>query len=315
MIDTNDDAAARWASKLDDGLADAEQEALQDWLDGDSRRAGALLRAEACLSLTRRLRATAPDTSMVDDAMPSVSRRSMIGRMVTAGGIAVAAAGAGVLLWPAGGATYRTAVGEVRRVPLADGSIASINTASSLRVAIGEQQRTVMLDRGEAWFQVAHDPSRPFIVEAGSVEVRAVGTAFSMRRRDDGVDLLVTEGVVEARTGAGDAATTLRVKAGETAYLSMIAKSRPPAAGTGDVERALAWRHGEIALEGQTLGEAAAEINRYNVVQISVDRTIADQQFVGYFRTNDPLAFARTVATVSGAKVTEDAGNIRIVKN
>jgi len=310
MNDTNDDDAALWASRLDDGHIAADDNDLRQWLDGDRRRAGALLRAEACLAQVRRLRATVADDepAPVDVATP---RRRMIGGFL-AGGLAVAATIAGVFLWPTGGTPYDTAVGEVRRVPLADGSIASINTASSLHVSMDNDRRHVVLERGEAWFQVAHDGSRPFVVEAGPIEVRAVGTAFAMRRRTNGVEVLVTEGVIEARMGGSGPGSTVRVAAGEEVFLSADGKSRAPAKKPQDIERALAWRHGELALEGQTLGEAAAEIIRYNVAQISVDPALADRPLVGYFRTNAPVSFARTAALLNDADVVVDGQTIRI---
>src|SRR3546814_2061558 len=96
-----------------------------------------------------------------------------------------------------GGTSYATSVGEIRRVPLADGSIAAINTASAIDVKLDDAARHVRVVEGEAWFQVARDKQRPFVVAAGRARVRAVGTAFSVRRRAGGADVLVTEGEVE----------------------------------------------------------------------------------------------------------------------
>ena len=74
-------------------------------------------------------------------------------------------------------------------MPLPDGSFASLNTASRVSVRFTPERRAVRLEEGEAWYQVAHDRARPFVVEAGPVRVQAVGTAFSVRRREGGVDV------------------------------------------------------------------------------------------------------------------------------
>src|SRR3546814_10232647 len=96
-----------------------------------------------------------------------------------------------------GGTSYATSGGEIRRGPLADGSIAAINTASAIDVKLDDAARHVRVVEGEAWFQVARDKQRPFVVAAGRARVRAVGTAFSVRRRAGGADVLVTVGGVE----------------------------------------------------------------------------------------------------------------------
>src|SRR3546814_5104405 len=73
-------------------------------------------------------------------------------------------------------------------LPISDGSIATVNTASRIAVALEPERRHITLEEGEAWFQVAHDAHRPFVVDVGSVRIRAVGTAFSVRRNPEGVD-------------------------------------------------------------------------------------------------------------------------------
>jgi len=310
MTDTNNDSAALWASRLDDGPLDAEHDrALTDWLAGDAHRAGALLRAEACLAQARRLRAIAPEAATAAQGGIDRRRRRFTAWLLAGGG-ALAASLAGLMAWP-NSVSYATATGEVRRIPLHDGSVVSINTASSLRVKIDDTRRRVVLDRGEAWFQVAHDTARPFVVEVGPVQVRAVGTAFSVRRRETGVDVLVTEGVVEVRTGGADAA--LRLSAGRKAFLPYEGQPKYTAAVPDEIDRSLAWRAGELAIDGQTLGQAAAEMNRYNDVQITVDAALSQEPLVGYFRTDDPAGFAASAATLSGGTVERDGKTLRIV--
>jgi len=194
-----DDEAADWAVRVDAHGLDVEHEPeLQAWLGGDVRRAGALLRAQAAISFLDRGRALANGAPTVEAvAAERPSRRALIAGV---GGAATAALVGGVGLWAARPQRLDTRLGEIRRVPLADGSLVAINTKTALEVAMKPKSRRVLLKEGEAWFQVAKDPERPFVVAAGPVRVRAVGTAFSVRRGDEagaGVDVMVTEGVVE----------------------------------------------------------------------------------------------------------------------
>jgi transmembrane sensor len=164
-------------------------------------------------------------------------------------------------------------------------------------VDLQKSVRLVRIERGEAWFQVAKDADRPFLVEAGRVRVQAVGTAFSVRRVEDGVEVLVTEGVVEA-WAQGAEGQTIRIAAGARAFVGENAavKRGPPE--VSGVDRALAWRNGKIDLVGQPLSEAVAEFNRYNRRQLIIaDPRLANEQFDGVFRTDDPAGFANMIHT------------------
>ncbi|HWW27639.1 MAG TPA: FecR domain-containing protein, partial [Caulobacter sp.] len=170
--------AARWVWRLDrDGRVPELEIQLEAWLAGDARRRGAFLKAESVWTLLDLAGGTA-SRPFTRPARP-VSRRVLLAG--TGGAIAAAMVGAGVLMLRED--RFSTGVGEVRRVPLEDGSAVAINTASAVEVAFQRTQRTIRLKDGEAWFQVAKDVQRPFVVEAGAVRVRAVGTAFSVRRR------------------------------------------------------------------------------------------------------------------------------------
>jgi transmembrane sensor len=300
------DQAADWATRIDTGSVHAEtDERLRRWLDEDPRRRGALLRAEAALSFVDRARALV-------GVVPKPQRQPFwIRRKFMLGGAALAASLMGVAILLTGSHQYGTGIGEIRQVPLSDGSIVSINTQSNIEVAMHSDRRDVTLTRGEAWFKVAHDTNRPFIVSAGRVRVRAVGTAFSVRRVDDGADVVVTEGVVETWT-TGEEARLVRVAAGSKAF---VAEYEPPKVVQApvDVERSLAWREGQIALEGETLGEAVNQFNRYNARKLLItDPTLAGEKLVGQFRATEPLTFARAVSTTLGAKVEEEGDTIRL---
>lgn len=315
-----DDHAARWATKLDLGsLSDAEEAALDHWLAQDPLHQGALLRAQATLVYLDRGRALAAgNASLVQETVgeepPAEPERRRFLRL-SAGAAAIAAGLGAVFVLPRlGREEILTGIGEVRRVPLADGSVAVLNTGSRLAVALQPKQRAISLEEGEAWFQVAHDKSRPFVVAVGAVRVRAVGTAFAVRLRPEGADVLVTEGVVETWIeGRPDSRRLLR--AGAQSY---VAAGTDPVASTVEndpqnIERALAWRGGEIALDGQTVDYAVAELNRYNRQHIVIgDPSIGREPLIGYFRTSDPMKFATAVAEMTGSHVVEKGDQILV---
>jgi transmembrane sensor len=297
-----EEAATRWVVRLDAGAADETDHAeLAQWLASDSRCRGALLQAEAAWLALDAMRGDdagappAPDDSAADrrSAFP---RRTVLAGMVGA----LAASVAGVFLVGRRADVYETTVGEVRRIPLADRSTMAVNTASRIEVAYTSTRRGIAIDRGEAWFQVRKDPAKPFVVSAGPVRVEAVGTAFSVRRRDGGADVMVTEGVVRVWVdGREDRAVSLA--AGAALFVSDTAGMRPEPTLAPAIERRLAWRSGQINLEGETLGEAVQEFNRYSATPIVVrDPDVAGRRLYGVFRLDDPGGFARTAAVTLG---------------
>ncbi|QYF85650.1 FecR domain-containing protein [Brevundimonas sp. PAMC22021] len=290
-----DAEAARWVVQLDRApLDESRQRALDLWLERDPRHRGALLRAKAAWSVAVGVARPNPVNAQ------RRHRRWLIGGI----GLAAAASGAALLLPPMlESRWYRTAVGEIRRVPLEDGSLAAINTDTAVEVALGRDRRSVRLDRGEAWFQVAKDRSRPFVVATGPVRVRAVGTAFSVRRKPLGAEVRVTEGVVEVWSEEG-AGRLRRVSAGEQVFISDKAGAARPIERPLEVERALAWRDGQIVLDGETVGQAAAQFNRYNTRKIVIsDPELERQKVIGWFRTNEPESFARALGVSHGAEL------------
>ncbi len=300
------DQAAAWVARMDAAEWSAAEEAeLELWLSQDMRCAGALLQAQAMwLSLD-------PVSAA---ASPAGEKRVMPRRaFVLGGGGLIAASLAGMIFWSRASSVFRTGLGEIRQVPLADGSSTAINTASEIEITLSKRRREVRLAKGEAWFKVAKDPTRPFIVEAGDIRVRAVGTAFSVRRREEGADVLVTEGVVEAWAGESRR-PLLRLTAGQRAYIGNDSEVRLEADTPSIVDRTLAWRQGSIDLDGDTLASAVNEFNRYNRRKlVLVDTRLASRQFDGTFRTDDPEAFAQAVGSLFSVPIDlSDEGDIRI---
>jgi transmembrane sensor len=313
----DDEDALRWAIRRDTApLDEREQGDFDRWLAEDERHHGSLLRAEAALSYLDRGRVLAePQPGLEAESDEHLSWRVGRREFLIGGTLSgLAAAGLGAFLLQTGPTEIQTAIGEVRRIPLPDGSLASINTASRVAITMKDGQRRVRLDEGEAWFQVAHDRTRPFVVEAGDIRVRAVGTAFSVRRREMGADVLVTEGVVETWVVGRESQRT-RIAAGARAFVSEAAPKIEVASAPEAVDRALAWRTGEIALNGESLAYAVAEINRYNKKQLVLDDpALGRESLVGYFRTNEPENFARAVANMTRARLVEEGDTIRLTR-
>jgi transmembrane sensor len=307
MHDPVEKAAVAWALRHP---LDAEGKAeLETWLAEDRRHAGALLRAQAGLSVLER--GLVDEHPITATLRPKVSRRWVL----AGAGSAIAAAIAGVIGWPMLiGERVETARGEIRRLPLADGSVATIDTSSKLRVVMARDSRRITLDKGQAWFEVAKDRARPFLVDADIAQVRAVGTAFSVRRTGDGVQVAVTEGKVAAWASDASGAMTI-LEAGQ--YATFRRGATAPVTGTAPeaIERSLAWRDGEIALENETLTSAAAQFNRYNRQQLIVaDPDLAGERLVGLFQIDKPEVFAATLAASLGVAVTTTPDEIRLAR-
>lgn len=317
--------AVEWVARLDrDDADEAVRAEFEAWLAGDSRRRGAYLRAEVAwrmldrasqLSAGERGEPSADSGGEPVETAFAPAKETSRRRFLIAGAGALMASLMGLALPFMNHERYRTRIGEVRRVPFADGSLAAINTQSEVAVALTDDRREVRLERGEAWFQVASDRDRPFLVSVGDVRVQAVGTAFAVRRRDSAVEVQVTEGVVETWS-VREPERRLRLAAGARTIVAESGEPiQPPVEALLDIERRLSWRAGQLVFEGDTLGEAAAEFNRYNLRQIVIaDPDLAQEGLVGRFRTNEPDSFAHAVALTLNARVTMEGREIRIAR-
>ncbi len=310
--DAIETAAARWVARLDRAPDDADlAREIEDWCAEHPRHSGALLRARAVWS---GIASQDADDGSVDGAFEagrSLSRRRVL---AASGGLAVAAAAVGaVWLGTQGDTALATKVGERRIAKLDDGSTIVLNTASRTHVRMTLEQRSVALDDGEAWFAVAKDHARPFVVSAGDVRVRAVGTAFAVRRYVGRAEVTVTEGRVRVwSVAAPERFVTL--DAGKRAVVGDASGTAETIVSTARPDETLAWRKGEIVLDGMTLGDAAAEFNRYNTQQLSVEAPLADRRIVGWFRTDDMEGFARSAAAMTGARIERDGSDLRVVE-
>jgi transmembrane sensor len=306
--DAIDAAASEWVAKIDRGLEEGENTALEQWLGADKRCRGALARAQAVWRNLDR----AQVFRIADEARrapPVVKSRRVAAGAYCAAALAVIAVG----IWLVHTRNQlSTTVGEIRQVPLNDGSRVTLNTGSRIDVEYEPQTRIVRLESGEALFEVAKDPQRPFVVQAGNIRVRAVGTAFLVRRRsDEDVDVTVTKGTVDVWYETQRPESTVRLKAGTATSLSGKTIAPPQALTALQIERAIDWKSGIVDLGGRTLGEAAAEINRYNRRPVVItDARLAAQTLVGNVSTSDPVAFAEAAAAMFDARVRNEADRI-----
>lgn len=314
--DEIDAVAADWAARVDRAaLSRIEQADLDRWLAADSRRFGAYAKARAVFAHARRARALGPNFdheqfaaavgpfAMAPAPLPHdvPSRR----RFLAVGGAAAAgvALTAG-LLFSNRAVRFATDLGEVRAVPLADGSTVTLNTNSRIAVNFTDESRSIRLLSGEALFDVAKDRARPFVVEAGDTQVRAVGTSFTVSRLDRRpTAVLVREGVVEVSRGGGmvaPGAPLIRLEANTRAIAAMGGTAMATnAVSPTQVVRELAWREGMLSFEDMRLDQAAAEFARYSDTHIVItDPAIAAQTVTGLFAARNPTGFAETVATV-----------------
>jgi transmembrane sensor len=228
---------------------------------------------------------------------PQPGRRLFLGGGVAAGFTAILGA-ASYVTRALGAEHYQTQIGEMRVIPLSDSSVISLNTNSEIVVRYSSSRRYIQLLRGEALFDVAKRKKRPFIVQAGSTQVRAVGTSFNVRvLPDQPVQVLVREGIVEIKRSDVPVAPVVMAAMNSRAIAPPDSPIVATSVETAEVGRVLAWRVGRIAFHGETLGEAAAEFARYSDVRIQIDDPeIANQRVTGLFVSADPVGFANAVA-------------------
>ena len=199
---------------------------------------------------------------------------------------------------------YYTAPGKQLTVVLNDGSRLTLNTDTALAVDFSGNQRHIELLRGEAYFQVSPDKNRPFIVSNGIVNARAVGTAFSVKKTDDDMRVIVSEGTVEVSAGKGNAPVLV--------YLNQQVDFQQGRIGTvmsSDILETLAWQRGQLIFKRQPLSLVIKEVNRYRSGQIMLINPKLKERIVsGVFDTADPNA------VVDGIKTTLKVRSVSLSK-
>jgi len=294
----------------DGGSAEAWEQASR-WIELSPAHGVAFAKVEASWDMTEALRASQEDLLAdgpgvsVDDAddetnTPRRLSRRAFGALAAGSGLAVAAS---LVLWRMGAAErYSTRVGEERLIHLADGSQVRLNTDTMIDVSLQKDRRTVHFLKGEARFDVAHDPARPFLVTARDGAVQALSTVFNLRLRKDFTELTVIDGQVAIM---GDGAPAATVPAGTSAMIRATAVSMIKLAPL-DLERRTAWQEGKIQLDGATLAQAVDEFNRYRTKPLVIgDPDLYGLRMGGMFSANNSADFVDALKQSFGIRVME----------
>lgn len=315
--DEIDRAAAEWVARIDRDPSDPRiTQELQQWLGMSSRHRGAFAHARASLAY---LDANVALIAGRNDALPPlpVERNSLLSRrrvLWLGGGMAAAAAAAaiGVLVRGTASQTYTAQRGEILNVPLTDGTMVALDTASKIEVRYLAQSREIELVEGRASFDVAKDKTRPFTVTAGGLKVRAVGTSFVVSNTDvQSPEVMVRQGTVDV--GSRLELDPVRVGA-NTRVVGQVLNVMP--VDPAEVSRELAWQQGYFELKEATLAWVAKEYSRYSDTRIVIsDPKIAALTITGRFLTNNPIGFARAAASSFGLKLDMQGQEIRLLSS
>lgn len=196
---------------------------------------------------------------------------------------------------------FVTATGQRLPIVLADGSTIQLDADSAVRIAIDDDHRAVEIERGRAYFQVSHDPRRPFVVTAGGRSVTALGTAFAVDTLANALDVVLVEGRVRVQG---------RVNEGEHA-IEMTAGSRLLASADGrwratqiDTDKATAWLHGKLVFDNARLADVVAELNRYTDRTIVLaDKVTGEKRLSAVLNSGDVNTFIQAIAMLDLARV------------
>ena len=308
--------AAAWLARLEStGRTEATEAGLRAWLDADASHRGAFEKAMDLWAILPG--AAAPRDGRDIGAEPLPDNRGMTrGR---ARSLALALSFLIVALvsgwWFTGQPTgYATAVGEQKVATLEDGTRIALNTDTHLSVRYEERARNVVMEDGEAMFEVARNPARPFVVKAGNKSVTAIGTSFIVRKTGNAVTVTLISGKVRVDTysspvGARPVQSTLLAPGERFAAAVDAAAMVTPVSS----EAATAWRRGQVMFNDTPLSAAVAELNRYGGPQVDIaDPRLGALTVSGVFATNDTAEFADAVAALHGLNVDRDAGRVSL---
>lgn len=253
------------------------------------------------------------DGSDIPGALPTNGShwRNFRGYLIAASVVGVLAIG-GVFVHSQMG-LYTTGFGEQRTLTLADGSVVTLNTESRIRVDLSARSRSVALLQGEAFFRVAHDTHRPFLVSAADTVVHAVGTRFNIRMATEDTVVSVLDGVVKVTDseGARVPASEVTLREGEEARIARHpgaygGKTTPPIKklDTAAVLHAASWTQGRLEFEDAPLKDVLAEFQRYRHFDVDIDDdTSRELEITGSFESHDPESVLAYIATIQGIVV------------
>ena len=336
------DAAVDWLMRRSAGpLSEAQARSFEAWLTQtpENRRAyeevewiwAAAAASEGLPRIEARRRQV---LRSIEGMRPA--RRAIAATLVAAI-IGAGALGVHVLTGPRPLATqsFSTAVGQQATVTLPDGSVVTLNTDTLVHTRADADRRLVYLDRGQAFFKVAHDRRHPFVVQAAGRTVTALGTAFDVRVDGEALKVVLVEGKVRvesARTtrpapGGVQAHARTTDSAGQTAApvqqaTEMSAGSKLVAPDDADwrltrvdTARETSWLHRQIVFDDETLGDIVAEMNRYTDHKMTIDDpALARRRLSGIYMAGDLAAFSEALKGYGVAELKDDPhGGVRVV--
>jgi transmembrane sensor len=305
--------AAAWIALLHSEQRNTEIEAgLKRWIAADPLHAKAWEAATDIWNETSGL----PRRIPMPRLLPSRPRGAYLRPVLAFAALCLLVAG-GVTVQHFLHSNVTTVVGEQRTLNLEDGTRVELNTNSRLVVKYDSHTRTVILNSGEAYFQVAHE-QRPFIVIAGERKIMALGTTFTVRH-DETADDPLTVTLIEGRVAVAPIGTTqisAQTPAPEVKVLSpgerlRVRKHKTATLDTPSIDKVTGWMRGQLIFDHTPLIEAVAEFNRYSALKITVASPEAATIPVGgIFRLSDSKSFARAVAETYNLRLTSQGSEL-----
>lgn len=305
----NQEAATWFARRRDGACTPSEEAAFGEWRDRSEAHARAYVETERAWKQWEQLQSSARMREKTAAAMAATAprrRRTTAGwhwrPLLAAACVVVVVAIGGIKLFPlllsSSPVTYITGLGEQRTEQLPDGTRVTLNTQTALQVRYGRQRREVVLQHGEAMFDVTHDAKRPFVVTAADGSIVDLGTQFEVRKENGTAIVTLLQGRVEV--AARDERKQLTP--GEQArYGARIAGISVRQVDTGAVT---AWLHGRLDFNGMPLAEAVEEANRYSAVKLRLgDPKLTNMPVGGSFRAGDNAAIAAALSAVFPVRV------------
>lgn len=303
---TAEETASLWAARLDGStLSATDRLALDEWLAAHPDHRSLL---STYCQFSADLEQQLPKLGTELDVAAGVGRPGRSWK--TWSGVALAAAAAVALLLnfvtpQSQSESIATAIGQRQAHVLADGSRVELNTQTALAIEVNQTERRVRLASGQAFFSVAHDTSRPFIVETPSGSIRVTGTKFDVRAETASpIEVLVVEGSVEMRAGgvAGGSGTVnlsagRRYTGGDKPTVETLSARA--------VQEALAWRQGRIVFNNVPLREALARFGRYHGRGLAASAEAGDFAVGGNYSLDDLDGFLAAMEEIFPVQVNE----------
>lgn len=327
-----EDQAAAWVLREDRGLSAVEQDELLHWLSLDSRHGESLSRQRQNWRRLDLLGQWKPEHSLRpnrDLLAPHESMRITPTRFPGRNAIFALAASvtivfAGFALWlrlmPDGAAGNPSTIAAIETRSLPDGSHVELNRGAVLTAMYTATERNVRLEHGEAHFSVKKDAARPFIVSAGGVNVRAIGTAFNVRLGGRAVEVLVTEGRVRVDQREGPSGERMVVvpelERGERTVVPLEPAAAPQVAVVTpeEMDQFLAWQPRMLEFTSAPLRSVVAEFNRRNtpIHLLVMDSDLAEIEVSASLRSDNVEGFLRLLEAGFGVRVQRQGEIIRL---